>query len=261
MKATAIWMPCDISIMCRRLRRSATTPPISVNSRIGSSPTKESRPRKNAEADAGERDDEPGLGDLLHPCADARRERAEPEEAKVAVGQGNRDAECGLDSICFARGSILCELVDTRRPMKNIDQTTDDGSWRILRASASGRPWRPASCGRACRTRARDGHPRDGHRRAQAVRRRADRGGTQGHGRVRQSQPDAATRNCARSRSRSDVSPPFHFSPVVPGMTGEQDATAVPAERRAVRSSVPPTSRTSRSGRSATSPSSFARDR
>ena len=45
MNATVICTTCDVSIMCRRSRRSATTPPISVNSRIGTSPTKLSRPR------------------------------------------------------------------------------------------------------------------------------------------------------------------------------------------------------------------------
>ncbi len=45
---------------------------------------------------AGERDDEPGLRDLLHPGADAGDERAEPEQAKVAIGQRRRDAAAGL---------------------------------------------------------------------------------------------------------------------------------------------------------------------
>jgi hypothetical protein len=43
-------MHCDISIRWRRFRRSATTPPISVKRRIGTSPRNESRPRKNADA-------------------------------------------------------------------------------------------------------------------------------------------------------------------------------------------------------------------
>ena len=48
--AVIICTHCDINRRWRRLRRSAITPPISVNSRIGISPTNESSPRKNADA-------------------------------------------------------------------------------------------------------------------------------------------------------------------------------------------------------------------
>ena len=44
-KAAAIWMHCDMMSSCRLSRRSAMTPPISVKSRMGTSPRKESRPR------------------------------------------------------------------------------------------------------------------------------------------------------------------------------------------------------------------------
>ncbi len=44
-KAVVIWTTCDISIMWRRSRRSATTPATSVSSRMGSSPMKLSSPR------------------------------------------------------------------------------------------------------------------------------------------------------------------------------------------------------------------------
>ena len=49
--AAPIWMYCDISSRRRRSCRSATTPPISVNSRIGSSPKNASSPRKKADED------------------------------------------------------------------------------------------------------------------------------------------------------------------------------------------------------------------
>ncbi len=58
-----------------------------------------------------------------------------------------------------------------------------------------------------------------------------------------------------------DVSPPFHFSPLVPGMHREQDAAADPPERGAEREAARRTSRTLRSGRCATSASWFARAR
>jgi hypothetical protein len=49
MNAADIWMYCDISSTRRRSRRSATTPPISVKSMIGTWPRNASRPRKKAE--------------------------------------------------------------------------------------------------------------------------------------------------------------------------------------------------------------------
>ena len=69
---------------------------MSVKSRIGTSLRNESRPRKNADAVAGQRDDEPRLRHLLHPGADAGDEGAEPEQAEVAERQGGRDAATGL---------------------------------------------------------------------------------------------------------------------------------------------------------------------
>ena len=48
-----------------------------------------------------------------------------------------------------------------------------------------------------------------------------------------QPQPGAATRSCTRSTFPNDVSPPFHFSPVVPGMT-------VDKARQPFRISKPP---------------------
>ena len=47
----------------------------------------------------------------------------------------------------------------------------------------------------------------------------------------------------------NDVSPPFHFSPIVPGTDGQQEGTAVRAERAAGGEASGALSRTSRSGR------------
>ena len=66
------------------------TPPISVNSRIGSWPRNASRPRKNEEF--GQVEDEPALRDLLHPRADGRGERAEPQHAEIAVSERRQRA-------------------------------------------------------------------------------------------------------------------------------------------------------------------------
>ena len=59
---------------------------------MGSSPRNESRPRKNADDGAGDRQHQPVLRDLLHPGADGRGERAEPENAEIAVGERRSDA-------------------------------------------------------------------------------------------------------------------------------------------------------------------------
>jgi hypothetical protein len=44
-----IWMYCEVNSVRRRSRRSASTPPMSVNSMIGSCWRKASSPRKNGE--------------------------------------------------------------------------------------------------------------------------------------------------------------------------------------------------------------------
>jgi hypothetical protein len=85
--AASIWVICDVSIMWRRSRRSAKTPPI----------TREEQKRELAEKGV-QTDEERGTGprhghnqpclrDLLHPSAAARRKSPDPEQPEVAMCQ------------------------------------------------------------------------------------------------------------------------------------------------------------------------------
>ena len=76
-------MACVPSRSRRRGHRSATTPPISVNKRIG---TKRNRFRSpSATAEPGDLVDKPVQRHLVHPVARLRDERACPEQTIVAV--------------------------------------------------------------------------------------------------------------------------------------------------------------------------------
>jgi hypothetical protein len=85
--ADAIWTHCEMSRSERRSRRSATTP-MSENSMIGVAP-------KGVEAEeqrrTRQREDQPALGDRLHPGPNAGGKGAEPEHPEIAVGEGGGD--------------------------------------------------------------------------------------------------------------------------------------------------------------------------
>ena len=102
-KADVIWTNCEASSSLRRSRRSATTPPISVNRRIGSSP--EERVEGEVRRRVRQLEDQPALGDLLHPRADAGRARAHPEHAEVAVAERGRDASQRAGMLADATGA------------------------------------------------------------------------------------------------------------------------------------------------------------
>jgi hypothetical protein len=66
----------------------------------------EERVEPEVERRIRQREDEPALRDFLHPRADAGRERADPQHAEVAVGEGAGHApEHGVDGHAL---TILC---------------------------------------------------------------------------------------------------------------------------------------------------------
>ena len=93
--AVAICTSCEPSSTCRRSWRSATTPPISVKQQDRQLP--EEVVEAEVKRRVGQLEDEPRLGDLLHPVADRGGEGAEPQDAEVAVVKGGeRAADDGI---------------------------------------------------------------------------------------------------------------------------------------------------------------------
>ena len=109
----------------------------------------------------GHRDDQPRLRHLLHPRADARRERAEPQQPEIAVGEGDRDAGRGLIDSIAQRDSILCDISPHEEypPSPRLRRTSRSdppplhGDVRGSRPGLDAGARRPR--GRACRTPAR----------------------------------------------------------------------------------------------------------
>ena len=89
-KAAVICTYCDPSSRRRRSCRSAIDAADEREQQDRQLPEEIVEPKE--ERGLGEVEDEPALRDLLHPRADGRRERAEPEHAEIPVGEGGERA-------------------------------------------------------------------------------------------------------------------------------------------------------------------------
>ncbi len=202
------------------------------------------------------RDDQPRLRDLLHPRADARSQRAEPQQPEIAVGEGDCDPRCSrIDSIA-QRDSILCDIAPHEE--SRSDPPPLHGDLRRHRPRRDPGARRPLGA-RAGQRRAED-HPRDGQRGAENFRRRRGRGRKGRPGRGGESQPVRLRRPQEAAYSARRL-PAVSFQPGHAGHDREQGEAAVPVERGAVGEASGAISRTRRSGRCVISRSWCARAR
>ena len=135
---------------------------------------------------AGQRDDQPRLRHLLHPRADARRERAQPKQPEITVGEGDRDAGRGVIDSIAQRDSILCDISPHEEYRSDPPPLHGDVRGSRIGLYSGARHRLGPRAGR----RGAESHARDGQRGPEALGHRGPRRREDQHRRERESQPD-----------------------------------------------------------------------